>query len=108
MTLDTETVDGRKVCKLGGELTIWEAADAWSQIEALLKTKSKTPLVFDLSAITSCDGAGIQILCQIQHAMADHKETHIVSGLSEEMAAIVQQAGLDPHFLVNPLQEKNK
>lgn len=106
MTLDTETVDGRKVCKLGEALTIWEAADTWTRLQPLLKTKSKTPLVFDLSAVSSCDGAGIQLLCQIRRAVEDHKETHFISGLSEKLAVIVQQAGLDPQFLVKPLQEK--
>ena len=95
MTIETEIIDGRKVCTLSGTLSIWEAAEAWKQLSKLLQSKSTPPLVFDISKVESCDCAGLQILCQIQRAVEkDHARFHD-AGISESVSAVLTQAGVD-------------
>ena len=95
MTIETEIIDGRKVCAFSGTLSIWEAEDAWKQISKLLRSKSKKPLVFDISKIESCDCAGLQILCQIQRAVENDRFQFHDAGISDAVSAVLKQAGMD-------------
>ena len=105
MATKAKTINGAKVFKCSDALSIWEAAQMWTDLISLLQSKSKKPAVIDLSGVESIDGAGLQILCQIRQAVEQKKRTIQVTGLSEALASVVKQAGMDPQFFMNPLEE---
>ncbi len=100
MALETQKTDERSLCKLNGALNIWEAADIWRQLRGLLL--SPEPLTLDLTQVEACDGAGIQIICQIQHAIRQRGKRVEISGLSEPVQAAMAQAGIDTQGFLKP------
>jgi hypothetical protein len=48
MPIESQTIDGRCVCRISGGLNIWEAAAVWERILPLLSAAQ--PLIVDLSA----------------------------------------------------------
>lgn len=93
MPVTTEMNDGRCHCRISGALSIWEAADIWRVLNPLLQ--SAQPLVLDFSAVNACDGAGIQILCQIDRSRQRAADTLCITGVSDILLAAMHQAGLN-------------
>lgn len=93
MTVVSNTVDDKLVCAVKGALTIWEAAAAWQHILPLLAASE--PVTIDLSEVSECDGAGIQMICQIQQAAAGAQKKIRISDPSEPVLTTMQQAGMD-------------
>jgi anti-anti-sigma regulatory factor len=104
MTVENKIIDGRNFCKLSGDLTIWNAADIWQQIYPLLT--SDTFLIIDMQEVGDCDGAGIQIVCQIKKAIEEHKKKISFSGISEPIITAAKQAGLDTELFDEPSEGK--
>lgn len=96
MTIETQTFNGRRICKLSGALSIWDAAPTWQQLNDLLHSKSKEPVDIDFSGVESCDCAGLQIVCQIRNVAEKKKDRIQITGLSEPLSAVMRQSGLDP------------
>ncbi len=92
MPVQNETIDGRNRVRISGALSIWEAAAVWGGIHPLLQAPG--PLEIDLTAVESCDGAGIQILCQIQKALARRGEACRISGISDPVREAMRLSGL--------------
>ncbi len=95
MTIETETFNGRKLCKLSGALSIWDAVATWEQLNELLYSKSKQPVEIDFSKVESCDCAGAQIVCQIRSVAEKKKDRIKITGMSDALSDILTQAGLD-------------
>jgi len=93
MPVVKETIDGRCRVHLEGALSIWEAAATWNSLYALLSAPE--PLEVDLSAVESCDGAGIQILCQLRKMLAQGPGKGRITGISDEVREAMRLAGLD-------------
>jgi anti-anti-sigma factor len=93
MSVEKQTLDGRCVVSVRGALSIWEATATWGSLFALLETPG--PLEIDLTAVESCDGAGIQILCQIQRTLAARADQSRITGLSDALGEALRVAGLD-------------
>jgi ABC-type transporter Mla MlaB component len=93
MPVRNETIDGRCVVRISGALSIWEAAATWSALYPLLCTVD--PLEVDLTAVETCDGAGIQILCQMHKLLAERPEKGRVTGTSRALREASRLAGLD-------------
>jgi len=93
MPIESQTIDGRCVCRISGGLNIWEAATVWERILPLLSAAQ--PLIVDLSGIDACDGAGIQILCQLQRAVGAAGITVALTGASTAVTTTMKQAGID-------------
>ena len=103
MVIDNQAFDGGRLCKFEGELTLWEAADTWRQASAILASADKVAV--DLANVNACDGAGIQIICQMWQTMqADGKDIRF-EALSEPVYTAMQQAGMDAHFFVSGPKE---
>jgi anti-anti-sigma factor len=99
MPIETKKQAGKCTCYLSGDLRIWEAAEIWHQLYPLLI--SAEPLCIDLQAVNSCDGAGVQILCQVLRQAADRgADTVTVGGVSETVVSTLQQAGVDTQALL--------
>jgi anti-anti-sigma factor len=93
MPIESQTIDGRCVCRISGGLNIWEAAAVWERILPLLSAAQ--PLIVDLSAVDACDGAGIQILCQLQRAGQAPGAPVALTGASTAVITTMKQAGID-------------
>jgi anti-anti-sigma factor len=97
MPIESQTIDGRCVCRISGGLNIWEAAAVWERILPLLSAAQ--PLIVDLSGIDACDGAGIQILCQLRRAADNPGIPVALTGASTAVTTTMKQAGIDfPQF----------
>jgi len=105
MTIEIQTEDNLKICKISGALSIWDAADSWRQIHSLLKSRAKTPVQFELSELDQCDGAGLQILCQIRRAVEKKSDKFRIAGLSESLAAIFNNAGINTQSMTSIVEE---
>lgn len=103
MAIEKETADGRMVCKVNGVLNIWEAANIWQDILPLLTASE--PLTLDFSDVSECDGAGVQILCQIQKIGTTLSKKIDIATLSQPVATALQQAGLDPNLFTKHMEE---
>lgn len=97
MPVTNETIDGRNRVRISGALSIWEAAAVWGGLHPLLTAPG--PLEIDLAAVESCDGAGIQILCQILKILQGRGENGRVSGISDPVREALRLAGLDADWL---------
>ena len=93
MTVENEIIDGRRVVRISGALNIWEAAATWEALYPLLCAVE--PLEIDLTAVEGCDGAGIQILCQMHKLLADPSGKARVIGISDGLREAMRLAGLD-------------
>ncbi|MDA8137738.1 MAG: STAS domain-containing protein [Desulfobacteraceae bacterium] len=93
MTIEMETINGSKICRLNGVLGIWEAAAIWQQIHPLLA--SSEPLTVDMAQVSECDGAGVQIICQIRQAAQAKGKKIRLGHLSEPVLTALRIAGLD-------------
>ncbi|MBI5895738.1 MAG: STAS domain-containing protein [Desulfobacterales bacterium] len=93
MTVENETIDGRCLVRIRGSLSIWEATATWSGLCPLLCAPG--PLDIDLTAVEACDGAGIQILCQIHKVLAERPDKGRITGVSDGLREAMRLAGLD-------------
>ncbi|MBT8339033.1 MAG: STAS domain-containing protein, partial [Desulfatitalea sp.] len=59
----------------------------------------------DLSAVTECDGAGIQMVCQMWRAMQVRGKSIRMTAVSTKALAAMQLAGMDAQFLSAHLNE---
>jgi anti-anti-sigma factor len=102
MTLDIQTINGDSVCRLDGALSIWEAAGLWQQLQPLLG--GPNPLIIDLGDVRACDGAGVQILCQLRRAVQHPAGRIRIQRISEPIGAALRLAGMDPQTLLVPAE----
>ncbi len=49
----------------------------------------------DLTAVESCDGAGVQILCQLHKMLAQRPDQGHVTGISDGLSQAMRLAGLN-------------
>jgi anti-anti-sigma regulatory factor len=93
MPVVNEIIDGRNRVRIVGALSIWEAAATWSNLYSLLSVPG--PVEIDLSAVESCDGAGIQILCQLHKMLAQRPDQAKITGISDGIDQAMRLAGLN-------------
>lgn len=92
MPLEIQTIDGCQTVCLTGALTVWEAADTWCTLLPLLN--SAGPLTVDLGTVEQCDGAGLQIVCQLLKAAEAPERTVALSTPSAPLRAALERAGI--------------
>jgi len=79
--------------ELTGEFTVCEVAALHSELLACLTSKSR--VVIDLSQVTDCDTAGLQLLCAA-HKMALARDAQLsLFGHSRAIRLAADRAGLD-------------
>ena len=91
MPVEHKTIDNRRQVRISGALGIWDAAATWKNLYALLCAPE--PIEIDLSAVESCDGAGIQIFCQLHKMLAERPGNGHITGISDELRAAMRLAG---------------
>jgi anti-sigma B factor antagonist len=90
-----------KALSLAGSLEIF---DAESVRQALLDyLAGATAPVIDLGGVTSCDVAGLQLLCAATKTAAHNGRTIRFQNISEVVVATLRRAGLPQDLLSNPI-----
>lgn len=93
MTVEKEVIEGTTLCRITGDLRIWDTADTWRRIHPLLA--GDEPVTLDLSAVTACDAAGIQLIWQMLRAIRSGGEKITLARVSDAVLSAMQRAGLD-------------
>lgn len=93
MPIENEIVDGCNRVRIVGALSIWEASNTWNNLYSLLSAPG--PVEIDLSAVESCDGAGLQIVCQLHKLLAQRPDKGQIAGISDGLREAMRLAGLD-------------
>jgi anti-anti-sigma regulatory factor len=94
MAVESELIEGRCNCRITGDLCIWAAGEIWRRLYPLLH--SPEPMDIDLRPVTSCDGAGVQILCQLMRVRSDGTKAIHFCGVSQPVRIALAQAGMAP------------
>jgi anti-anti-sigma factor len=98
-----ETVDGRVVCVVEGELDLDSAYQLKDAARALIAERGPA-LVVDLSAVTFVDCAGLGALLVLQRE-AHTRGGHVaVTGAGPTVSRLLRLAGLESWFLGQPGQ----
>lgn len=89
---------------LHGELTIYQAAEIRPVLQqALAELNGDTCLALDLSGVTECDGAGLQLLIAFSHALeAAGSAVHLLH-VSPSIMDMLSLYGLSERF-AQPLE----
>ncbi len=103
MPIESQTFDHGRTVFVRGALSIWEAADTWRTLLPLLS--SPDPMTVDLSEVESCDGAGLQIICQIVRAAGLPDAAITLGPPSPPVTAALVRAGLVLEPFANTAQE---
>ncbi|RJQ77196.1 MAG: STAS domain-containing protein [Desulfobacteraceae bacterium] len=99
MPIDIQTLENRSHCRISGVVNIWEAADIWRVLYPLIC--SPGPLRIDLAGIEACDGAGLQIVCQLQRLAGARAGGVRLEGAPEALLEVMREAGLDARALAD-------
>lgn len=93
MPVENKIVDGCNRVRIVGALSIWEASQTWNNLYSLLSAPG--PVEIDLSAVETCDGAGVQILCQLHKLLAQRPDKGQIAGISDGLREAIRLSGLD-------------
>lgn len=87
--------------QLTGELTIYQATTINQTLQGILTQSiaDKTPIELDLSGVTECDGAGLQILLVLARASQANDIMLTLSAVPPGIKALMSEVGLDKRFL---------
>lgn len=66
MIASVETVGGRSVVKLAGEMTIFQAAELKPEILMGLQQSERNDVEFDLAQVTEIDSTGVQLMLMLK------------------------------------------
>lgn len=103
MPISAEEKDGYVQIKIDGELTVYEAAEFR---DALLESIiSADTLQIDLSGVSECDTAGIQILCSARVTADAEKKTLVLTGISEPVRHALETGGLNAERIFHREEE---
>ena len=98
MTTETDLQKG--LVKATGPFTIYEAA---ALREAMLAAfESPEGLTLDLSGVTECDTAGVQLICAARISSRKTGKPFQVRAVSEAVTQAMEGVGLDPFDILNP------
>ncbi len=79
-----------------GELTVFTAHDIKTSVLAAMSTEGS--LHIDLSEVSECDGAGMQLLLAARHEAAQRGGALHLTSPSSQVMAVLQLVGLKDHF----------
>lgn len=103
MKYTKEEKNGCAVIRLEGEMTIYEAI---SLRDLFLQCFERTDgLILDLTAVTECDTAGIQLLCAARKTAENHRKRFVVDGLSEPVSATLAASGIAVERILRAREE---
>jgi anti-sigma B factor antagonist len=87
---------------LTGELTIYTAAETAGRLGAGLEPRGDCDL--DLSGVTELDGAGLQLLLWLKHALEAHGSTLHLVAHSDAVGEVIRLLHLEQAFGIASVQ----
>jgi anti-anti-sigma regulatory factor len=93
MSFTEEKEDGKIRYKITEDLSIYEAAVLRETLLSCLGSEGEVML--DLTGVTGCDAAGMQLLCAFQKSAARLEKPIRMIGLSPSMLDALAAAGFD-------------
>jgi phospholipid/cholesterol/gamma-HCH transport system permease protein len=88
-----------------GRLEFSEAVAIWSEANKLLRSQASARVDFDLSEVTSVDGAAMALLVHVRHRLGDEGKASEFVGASPNVQDIVHLYEGDVHL---PTRKKRK
>ena len=93
MAFTQEKENGNTLLKIEDDLSIYDVAGIRQALLGCLE--SEGGLALDLSAVTRCDAAGLQLLCAIRKSAHGRHKPYRVMGISSAVLDAMKIAGLD-------------
>ncbi|HNX94001.1 MAG TPA: STAS domain-containing protein [Holophaga sp.] len=88
--------EGRVVLKLSGELTIYEASEAWHDLH--VRQENHPDLALDLSGVANIDTAGVQVLYWLKRNAREHGHSLTIQHHSAAVMEVFDQLNLASAF----------
>ncbi|MDM8549210.1 STAS domain-containing protein [Desulfobacterales bacterium HSG2] len=89
----------KTLLKAEGAISIYEAASLREYLLSYLKENNE--LVLDLSEVSECDTAGVQLLCSARITAEQEGMVFEVTGASGPVIDAMTRAGLNPAEILN-------
>jgi anti-anti-sigma factor len=84
---------------IAGELTIYQVAETRTLLQrALTEHDGGDQLMLDLSGVTECDGAGLQLLLAFSHAVSARGTDLVLCYVAPLLADLLGEFGLGSQF----------
>lgn len=99
MLLKHRTQDNVDIVELGGRLVMADAAQARSELLAVVR-RGTGRLVVDLSDVGFVDSSGLSVLIAAFKAIEEQSGKMVLAGLSPEIQALLELTRLNEIFLV--------
>ncbi len=80
--------------RIEGPMTVYEAAEIRDTLTRAFLRTGEAGVTLDLSAVESCDAAGVQILCAARRTAREAGTPFRVTGASEAVNGALRSAGL--------------
>jgi len=93
------------IVRVKGRLEFSEAVAIWSEANKLLRSQASARVDFDLSEVTSVDGAAMALLVHVRHRLGDEGKASEFVGASPNVQDIVHLYEGDVHL---PTRKKRK
>ena len=90
--------------QIDGELSIYQVANLKPQLQQALQQckHAQLALEIDLSGMTECDGAGLQLLLSVSNSAGEYGLPIHLLGTSVAMNDLLAMYGLSNRFISNP------
>jgi len=99
MKLISEEKDGQTFLKISGDISVYEVRELRDELIAHLKAHSE--LTLDLSEVTDCDTAGVQLLYSARITAESEDKPFLIRGASPQLVNAVTFVGLNPSEVLN-------
>lgn len=92
MPLSINEKDGKKVVKINGAITVYDAVDLHKGLLNYLEAHDK--LVVDLATVKECDTEGIQLISSAMQSARAAGKTFVIENASESIKEAARRAGI--------------
>ena len=92
MAFTMEERDGRRILKIEGPMTIYEAVDIRDELFKHFEVTGSMSLALD--GVTECDTAGVQLLCAARRTGREEGKSFCIENPSRAVVEAIAQMGL--------------
>ena len=104
MTFIQQDKKGKNPIKIEGPLSIYEVTTLKDELISCLETFDE--IVIDLSGVTDCDIAGVQLLCAVRKTVDKRNQNIRIEKASAPIVNAFNNAGVNPGDILNLKESK--
>ena len=93
MTFIQQDKKGKNLIKIEGPLSIYEVSKLKDELISCLETLDE--IVLDLSGVTDCDIAGVQLLCAVRKTVDQRNQSIRIEKASIPVVNVLNSAGMN-------------